>query len=136
MLLDNEPIRKAPMIKKILLVLIIFIVVFIVIVALQPAEYSIVRTTTISAPAKAVFGEVNDFHKWEAWSPWAKLDPDVKNAFEGAPAGEGAVFTWAGNSKVGAGRMKITESKPDYLIRIKLDILKLFSSTANVEFVF
>lgn len=124
------------MLKKILLVLAIFVIVFIVIVALQPAEYSVVRTTTISAPAKAVFGEVNDFHKWEAWSPWAKMDPEAKNTFEGAPAGTGAVFAWAGNRKVGAGRMKITESNPDYLIRIKLDFLKPFPSTANVEFVF
>ena len=124
------------MIKKILLVLAIFIIVFIVIVALQPAEYSIVRTAGIAAPAPAVFGEVNDFHKWEAWSPWAKLDPEAKNTFEGPPTGTGAIFTWAGNKKVGAGRMKITESNPDYLIRIKLDFLKPFASTATTEFVF
>ena len=65
-----------------------------------------------------------------------KLDPEAKNTFEGPPAGEGAVFHWAGKRKVGAGRMKITESNPDYLIRIKLDFLKPFPSTSNVEFVF
>jgi len=27
--------------------------------------------------------QVNDFHQWDAWSPWAKLDPDAKITFEG-----------------------------------------------------
>ena len=42
---------------------------------------------------------MNDFHKWDAWSPWAKLDPNAKTAFEGPSAGEGAVFAWAGNRR-------------------------------------
>ena len=74
-----------------------------VIVATRPSEFRIERATTIAAPAPMVFAQVNDFHKWEAWSPWAKLDPQVKNSYEGAPAGQGAVFAWAGNDKVGEG---------------------------------
>ena len=27
-----------------------------------------------AAQPAAVFDQVNDFHKWDAWSPWAKLD--------------------------------------------------------------
>jgi hypothetical protein len=38
-------------------------------------DLGIVRAATISAPAAVVFSQVNDFHKWEAWSPWAKMDP-------------------------------------------------------------
>ena len=73
------------------------------IVAMRPSEFRIERSTTIAAPAPAVFTQVNDFHNWQAWSPWAKLDPDVKNSYEGAPTGKGAVFAWAGNNKVGEG---------------------------------
>ena len=124
------------MIKKLLLALAVIVVLFIVVVALQPAEYRVVRTTTILAPASAVFAQVDDFHKWEAWSPWAKLDPAAKNTFEGPPAGTGAGFTWAGNKKVGEGRMTITESRPADLIRIKLDFMKPFPSTADTEFTF
>jgi polyketide cyclase/dehydrase/lipid transport protein len=124
------------MIKKILIALAIIVILFIVVVALQPAEYSVVRTATVSAPAPAVFAQVNDFHNWEAWSPWAKRDPAMKQTYEGKPAGTGAIYTWAGNREVGAGLMTITESRPEYLIRIKLDFLKPFASTANTEFVF
>ncbi len=107
-----------------------------VIAAMQPSEFRIERTATISAPTPAVFAQVNDFHNWEAWSPWAKLDPQAKNSFEGAPAGKGAAFSWAGNSKVGEGRMTIVESRPDELVRIKLEFLKPFAATNTAEFTF
>jgi Polyketide cyclase / dehydrase and lipid transport len=123
------------MIKKILIGLAI-VVAFVVIVALQPSEFRIVRSVIISAPAPAVFAQVNDFHNWDAWSPWAKLDPAAKATFEGASAGTGAIFRWAGNSEVGEGNMTITESRPSDLIRIKLEFLKPFAATNHAEFTF
>ena len=124
------------MLKKILIVLAIIIVIFVVVVALQPADYRVVRTATMAAPQPAVFEQVNDLHKWEAWSPWAKLDPGMKLTYEGPPAGTGAIYHWSGNSKVGEGRMTVTESRPSDLIRIKLDFIKPFASTADTEFQF
>jgi len=94
------------------------------------------RAATISAPAAVIFSQVNDFHKWEAWSPWAKMDPAAKNTFEGAPAGTGAIFAWAGNYKVGEGRMTLTESRPNDLIRIKLEFVRPFAATSTAEFTF
>lgn len=107
-----------------------------VIVATRPSEFRIERATTIAATAPGVFAQVNDFHKWEAWSPWAKLDPQVKNSYEGAPAGQGAVFAWAGNDKVGEGRMTLTESRPNESIKIKLEFIKPFASTCDTAFTF
>ena len=81
------------MLIKILIAVAIIVVVFVVIVALQPSEFRVARSATISAPAAAVFAQVNDFHKWEAWNPWGKSDPAMKQAYEGAPAGTGAIYT-------------------------------------------
>lgn len=124
------------MLKKILITLAVIIVVFAVIVALQPSDFRVARTATISAPPPAVFAQVNDFHKWEAWSPWAKLDPAAKNSFEGPAAGRGAIFKWSGNNEVGEGSMTITESRPSDLIKIKLDFTKPFEATNTTEFTF
>lgn len=124
------------MLIKILIALGAIVIVFAGVVALQPSDFRVVRAATISAPAAVVFSQVNDFHKWEAWSPWAKMDPAAKNTFEGAPAGTGAIFTWAGNAKVGEGRMTLTESRPNDLIRIKLESRKPFASTSTAEFTF
>lgn len=117
-------------------ILVLVVAVFAVLVAMQPSEFRIQRSATIAAPAPAVFAQVNDFHNWEAWSPWAKLDPSATNSFEGAPAGTGASFAWAGNSKVGEGRMTIVESRPSELVRIKLQFLKPFAATNTAEFTF
>jgi len=124
------------MLKKILIALVVIIVVLVAVIALQPSEFRIMRSAAISAPAPAVFAQVNDFHNWQAWSPWAKRDPAAKATFEGPSAGTGAVFRWAGNEEVGEGSMTITESRPSDLIRIKLDFLKPFASTAAAEFTF
>jgi len=123
------------MLKKILLVLVALVLVFAVVVALQPSEFHVERSITVDAPASKVFGEVNDFHKWDAWSPWAKLDPNSKVSFEGPQAGEGAVMTWAGNSEVGAGKMTLVESKPDELVKM-IDFTEPFEGTSGAQFAF
>jgi uncharacterized protein YndB with AHSA1/START domain len=124
------------MLKKILIGIAVIVGAFVVIVALQPSDFRIVRSSTIAAPPATVFAQVNDFHKWEAWSPWAKLDPAAKSSFDGPAAGKGATFRWAGNEEVGEGSMTITESRPSDLIRIKLEFLKPFAATNTAEFTF
>jgi hypothetical protein len=124
------------MVKKILLTLVVLIVAFAVVVALQPSTFRIERSASIVAPPDVVFGLVNDFHKWEAWSPWAKLDPNAKNSFEGPESGTGAIFKWAGNKDVGEGSMTLTDSKPNEKIQIRLDFVKPFKDTSTAEFTF
>lgn len=124
------------MIKKILIAFALIVVVFVVVAALQPPDFRVVRSATIAAPPAVVFAQVNDLHKFQAWSPWAKLDPAAKTSFEGPPAGTGAVFTWAGNHEVGEGRMTITESRPNELITFKLDFVKPFAGTSTAEWTF
>jgi len=121
---------------KILIALAVVVIALVGVVAVQPSGFRIERTTTISAPPPAVFAHVNDFHKWEAWNPWAKLDPAMRQTYGGAAAGTGAIYTWAGNREVGEGRMTLTESRPTELIRIKLEFLKPFRATNTAEFTF
>jgi len=124
------------MLIKILIAIAVIFIVFVVIVALQPSEFRVARSAAMSAPAPAVFAQVNDFHKWEAWNPWAKIDPAMKQTYEGAPAGTGAVYTWAGDKEVGEGRMTIIESHPSELIRINMEFFKPFAGTSIAEFTF
>lgn len=124
------------MLTTILLALVAVVIVFAAFVAMQPSEFRVVRSATISAPPSVVFAQVNDFHNWEAWNPWAKLDPTMKQTYEGEPAGKGAIYAWAGNSQVGEGRMTLTESRPSDLVRIKLEFLKPFAGTSTAEFTF
>ena len=124
------------MLKKILIALVVLVVAFTGFVALQPSEFRVERSAMIAAPAADVFPHVNDLRKWDAWSPWAKLDPNAKVGFEGAPAGKGAVFTWSGNDSVGEGRMTVTESRPSELITIDVALVKPMVGSSTSEFAF
>jgi Polyketide cyclase / dehydrase and lipid transport len=124
------------MLKAIVIILIIGIAGFVGVVALQPAEFRVTRSATIAAPVSTIFSQVNDLHKWQSWSPWAKRDPQMTQTYDGTPAGVGATTAWAGNSQVGKGRMTITESRADEWIRIKLEFLEPFTATNTAEFEF
>jgi hypothetical protein len=126
----------AAMVLKIVIALVVIIAGLVVVVATRPSEFRVSRTTTISAPAPVVFAQVNDFHKWEAWSPYVKRDPAMKKTIEGAPSGVGAIYTWSGSNEVGEGRTTIIESRPDELIRIKLEFVRPFAATSTAEFAF
>jgi hypothetical protein len=60
----------------------------------------------------------------------------MKKTHEGARAGAGAVYTWSGNNEVGEGRMTLTESRPNELVRIRLEFVKPFAATNTAEFTF
>lgn len=124
------------MIKIILLVLAATVVLILVLATFQPAEFRVTRSATLAAPALAVFSEINDFHRWQAWSPWEKMDPNLKRTFEGPASGMGSIYSWEGNKKVGSGRMTIAASLPSELIRIRLEFLKPWESTCVTEFTF
>jgi hypothetical protein len=82
-----------------------------------------------------VFEQVNDLHKWEAWSPWDRMDPNSKKTFSGPGAGVGASYSWVG-PKTGEGRMTLVESRPAELVRLKLDFVKPFKANNTAEFTF
>src|SRR5690348_15197960 len=98
------------MLLKILIGLAVVILLLVIFIASRPAAFSVSRSRLMSAPPSAVFAQLNNFHNWEAWSPWAKMDPNAKSTFDGPSIGEGAKFAWDGNKNIGAGNMTITES--------------------------
>jgi hypothetical protein len=122
------------MMQKILVGLIATIGSFVVLILLQPSEYRVSRTMVMSAPAPDVFAQIDDFHRWQAWSPWAKRDPKAKASFDGPTSGKGAVFAWSGNNEVGEGRMTLTDSRPGEAVKIKTDFVKPFVGTSYSDF--
>jgi hypothetical protein len=128
--------RKAPLLLKIVFALVAIVVVFVIIVATRPPDYHVTRSIIVAVPPAAAFAQVNDFHNWNGWSPWAKIDPSMAQTYEGAPSGTGAIYAWTGNNKVGQGRMTITDSRTNELVRINLEFIKPFPSTAVTEFTF
>ena len=124
------------MLTKILVGIVAVIALFFIYVAMRPADFRVERSAAIAAPALTLFEQVNDHHKFNAWNPFLKLDPNVKNTYSGPEAGVGAVCSWDGNRDIGAGSSTIIESKPGELVRMRMDWKRPMEGTSMVNFTF
>ena len=122
------------MFKTVSIIVLALIAAVLAYAAFRPGSFEVRRAATIQAPPEKIFPLINDFHQWGAWSPWDKMDPAMKRTHTGAAAGKGAAYAWEGNSKVGQGRMEITESSPPSRIAIQLDFIKPFEGHNVAEF--
>lgn len=116
------------------LVLLAPLAVILLLAAFKPATFRVERRTTVQASAGTVFASLEDFHRWVHWSPWEGLDPALQRTYSGPAVGQGAVYAWEGNKKVGAGRMEIVESTPPSRLVVKLDFLRPWEAHNTVEF--
>jgi hypothetical protein len=128
------------MIKKMLIgavaVVAAIIAVVLIVASTRPAEFRVERSATLSALPAALFENVNDHHKFALWNPFLKLDPNVKNTYSGPDSGVGAVCSWDGNKDIGAGSSTIVESKPNELVRCRMDWKRPMEGVAMVDFTF
>ena len=122
------------MFKTIAIVVVVAIAAILVYAATLPDDFRVQRTTSIKAPPEKIFPIINDLHRWGSWSPWEKMDPEMKRTYSGAAAGKSAAYAWQGNRKVGEGRMEIVEASPPSKITIKLDFIKPFEGHNTAEF--
>jgi hypothetical protein len=124
------------MARKILIGVAAVIVLLVLVILTRPSTFHVERSITMAAPPESPFAQVNDFHAWPAWSPWEKLDPQMKRTHEGSPAGVGAKYAWVGNDQVGEGRMTIEKSEKPSVVGIKLEFLKPWEATNATTFTF
>jgi uncharacterized protein YndB with AHSA1/START domain len=111
------------------------VVIILLLAANKPDTFRLERSTVIEAPPEQIFPFVADFRRWTAWSPWEKLDVDLKRNYGGAESGTGATYGWEGR-KAGIGRMEILEATPSSRVLIKLDFVKPFEAHNTAEFTF
>jgi hypothetical protein len=121
------------MLGIILVVIAAVIVIVLVIAAMRPNTFRVQRSAVMQAPAQKIAGLIDDFHAWAAWSPYEKLDPNMRKTMSGAARGRGAVYEWSGNNKAGAGRMEILEADAAKVV-MKLDFMKPFEAHNTAEF--
>lgn len=96
--------------------------------------YTVQRSATIDAPADQIYEHIVDFHRWEAWSPWDEMDPNMEKTYSGSGAGSGARYSWSGNRKVGRGSMEITDAVESSSVQIALEFVKPFRASNTTLF--
>lgn len=96
---------------KVIILIIVAIVVLLLIIGLfLPKNVHIEGTTTINAPAKIIFNQVNHLQNWANWSPFREEDPDMIESYEGPSEGVGAIYKWTMQGDTG--KLTIMESVP------------------------
>ena len=104
----------------------------VVFVAAQPSAFVIERSLVIEAPADVVYGHIASLRAMDAWSPWVKMDAQMKVAYEGPEAGVGARSSWEG-PEMGQGRLTVIAVKPEE-VEMKLQMLTPMQATNRVVF--
>jgi hypothetical protein len=122
------------MLKAVGIVVVVAVIAVRCIAATKPPTFHVERSTTIAATPEKIALFLNDFHNWQQWSPWANLDSHMLQTYSGSSRGQGAVYEWQGNRKVGKGRMEILAAQPT-MTSIKLDFLSPFQSHNTSDFI-
>jgi hypothetical protein len=121
------------MIKKALLVLVALLAIVLVIAAFKSPHFRVERSRSIPAGAEALFPFVNNHKKFNEINPWLKMDPAAKVSYAGPESGVGAVSSWEGG-KTGKGSATIIESKPNELVKLRMDWKEPMEGTNTVEY--
>ena len=110
-------------IVKVLAVGLVAVVILLAAVGmLLPRTATLQRSIVIDAPRCTVFAQVEDWRRFNAWSPWAALDPNTQYTFSDPAQGVGATMRWtSANEDVGDGAQTVTAVEPCSFIDIKLE---------------
>lgn len=123
------------LLKKLGLGFLGFIVLLVAVSFLLPAESHVERSIVIKAAAQPVFEQVNTLKNWEKWSPWHKMDPNMKLTYQGPVSGNGAKYIWTSDQdEVGNGSLTITESKPGESILTEMNFGEMGTSYGKYTF--
>ncbi|MEM9450406.1 MAG: SRPBCC family protein [Cyanobacteria bacterium P01_E01_bin.6] len=110
------------LLTKIFGVLVGLIVVVVGAGLVLPSTVHVEREIVINAQPDDVFALISDFNEWDAWSPWAKLDPDADMTIEGG-AGIGQTMSWSSeNPQVGSGSQEIVAMDAPNSLKTYLDL--------------
>ncbi len=123
--------RALKVLGVIALVLVVLVLGVLILASTKPAIFTVQRSLTVAAEPEQVLTHVRDFHRWKDWSPYEKLDPNLKRTFSGSDKDVGAIYEWEGNDKAGKGRMEVVESVPTK-VAINLDFFQPFECHGNL----
>jgi uncharacterized protein YndB with AHSA1/START domain len=121
------------MLKTIAIAAVVVVMLILIYAATKPDTFHIERAIDIKASPEKLFGLINDFHQWNAWTPYNK-DSAMKKTYSDKTSGKGASYAWEGNKEVGKGEIAITESQPNSRIAFDLHMIAPFEGRNHVVF--
>lgn len=121
------------MLKTIAISVAVAVLAVLIYAATRPDLFHVERTIDIKASPEKIFGLINDFRQWDAWTPYNK-DPAMKKTYGIKTVGTGATYSWEGNKDVGKGEIAITGSETGSRITLDLHMIEPFEGRNHVVF--
>jgi len=99
---------------------------------LLPSKFHFEKSKEIQAKSTTVHALISDLKKWEDWSPWHQIDPNMKLSYEKDGLGVGASYSWSSEDKsVGKGKMTLTDISENS-VKSQMDFDDM--GTSNISF--
>ena len=96
------------------------IVIIIALGFVLPDRVTLEREIVINAPQEEIYALIDNFDAWNAWSPWAKIDPDAEFSVSGE--GVGHRMEWrSDHPEVGNGAQEISAMSPPNSLTTQLE---------------
>lgn len=95
--------------------------------------YSLEATETIAASADDVYAVMNDFARFEEWSPFFTMDPTTQSVISDPAAGVGATYSYSAK-RMGSGKLTIEESERPHHIRVHINFGAPQPSVADIDY--
>jgi uncharacterized protein YndB with AHSA1/START domain len=121
------------MFKRIAIAIVVLIAGVLLYASTRPDNYHVERSVLIKAAPEKIFAYINDFHRWDEWTPYNK-DPAMKKTYSGSASGKGARYAWEGNSDVGQGEITLADSTPPSKLVFDLHMMKPFEGRNVASF--
>jgi len=110
------------LISRLLLLLSALIVILAIGSFFLPQNQHVERSVDISAPAESIYPYLSNPKKFSEWSPWSKIDPNMKMEYVGAESGKGAGMKWQSEQRsVGSGSWTIVDTKANETVNVEMD---------------
>lgn len=116
------------MLKKISLGLIVAVIGFLAFVSTREGKFYYERSGAIKASPEKVFPYISQFKLGSLWSPFEKVDPNMKKQIKGNDGEVGAIMEFEGNSEAGSGHLELLKINPNESVDIKLTMTKPFAA--------
>lgn len=102
--------------------ILVIVSAFVLLGLLLPSTTHVERRVVIDAAPQQVFVYLNDYRRFNQWSPWFQRDPNTQFVYSGSATGVGSRMQWhSEHEQVGSGVQEIIVSEPYRYIKVLLD---------------
>ncbi len=110
-------------------------ILFIAFVSTRKGKFRYERNGFINAPPEKIYPYISQLQKGAEWSPYEKIDSNLKKMFYGTDGEVGAAMDFEGNNQAGSGRLVVQKMLPNQSVEMKLIMTKPIRAENIVEYI-